>query len=1091
MRLGIDVGTDSIGWCLFDTKNDEITNIIDGGVRIFSSGRDSKSGESLAAVRRQNRSARRLRDRYNRRKKKIINIMVRSGLMPTDKTARKKLEIENPYELRTKCLDERIPVTHFGRALFHMSQRRGFRSNRKADTKADEKETSIINESISRFRRSLKNSGHRTIGEFLYNRQANKPLNEDGTKDDKQTPSVRFRLDFTKKYKTDIEDNDCDVNSFYPERSLVKQEFSQMWESQKKYYPDILTDELREQLHSAIFYQRPLKAGEVGVCTFVNDEPRLPKYHPLTQRRILLQTVNDLRIIKNEESKRKLTLEQRNEVVEEIDKRKHIKNILKMAVKISDISKALKLDDNERISLETENRDDINCDFVWAAMTHPDNFGHKWSSLNYDEQWRIIQDIHNVDELENFEALSQYLQEQHGLDFQRTENIINAPFPVGYSRLGLTATKRIVEHLTNDVITSSEAAKMCGWKHYDTSSNTSLGRLPYYGEILTDSVIPGSGKKSDDDITRYGKISNPTVHIGLNQLRRVVNCIIDEYGKPDQIVMELARDMRLSKTAKEQETKKQNANKKTNDKHDEILHNLNVPQNRTNRLKMRLWEELGKKEDARFCPYSGEPITLDMLFDGVSCEIDHILPAKRTLDDSVSNKTVCLTEMNRQKSNQSPYECWGGETEQWKYIKKNVKKLPKPKRWRFLPDAMDDFKEQNKFLARAITDTQYLSRIGTKYVQTLYKNKSSVWCVRGKMTAHIRRQWNLNSLLSDDNRKNREDHRHHFVDAAVIASIDKKLIKRFVDALKREDNGNPFVSFYDIGYFSKPYENFRDDVNKVLSRIIVSHRGDHSVSKKLHNETAYGIDKNKPDTVVSRKSFMKLKIEEVNGSSNSGQSERIRDTHLQKSLKNAVSGKTAKEFRQALEDFANQSQQYKNIRRVRMETSMKQRIELKDKNNKIYKAYKPDGNHCYELWRLPNGKFKSRIITIFDANKKNLDKKKDKELDPNAKRIFRLHKKDMIALSTDKFRRHPKLQDKFHSYQSAVNGERMIFFVQKFSERGITVAPHNEANTDARNRDKDNDFELLTLSLSNLKDIQPRRVIVNEIGKVIDSGSKI
>ena len=58
MRLGLDIGTNSIGWWLYDTDGNRITEVIDGGVRIFSDGRDPKSGASLAVDRRAARSMR-------------------------------------------------------------------------------------------------------------------------------------------------------------------------------------------------------------------------------------------------------------------------------------------------------------------------------------------------------------------------------------------------------------------------------------------------------------------------------------------------------------------------------------------------------------------------------------------------------------------------------------------------------------------------------------------------------------------------------------------------------------------------------------------------------------------------------------------------------------------------------------------------------------------------------------------------------------------------------------------------------------------------------------------------------------------------
>ena len=134
MRIGLDIGTTSIGWWLYETdgkgKSARITGVIDGGVRIFSDGRDPKSKASLAVDRRLARAMRRRRDRYLRRRVTLMKLLAKSGLMPSDPTEAKALELLDPYELRFKGLDVALSLTHFGRALFHLNQRRGFKSNR-------------------------------------------------------------------------------------------------------------------------------------------------------------------------------------------------------------------------------------------------------------------------------------------------------------------------------------------------------------------------------------------------------------------------------------------------------------------------------------------------------------------------------------------------------------------------------------------------------------------------------------------------------------------------------------------------------------------------------------------------------------------------------------------------------------------------------------------------------------------------------------------------------------------------------------------------------------------------------------------------
>jgi CRISPR-associated endonuclease Csn1 len=132
-RLGLDVGTNSIGWCLYDGDT-----IRDMGVRIFSDGRDAKTGASLAVDRRAARAMRRRRDRYLRRRTVLLDALVEIGLMPKDRADAKRVGGLDPYPLRAKGVTEKLRAHEFGRVLFHLNQRRGFKSNRKTDRDPNE-----------------------------------------------------------------------------------------------------------------------------------------------------------------------------------------------------------------------------------------------------------------------------------------------------------------------------------------------------------------------------------------------------------------------------------------------------------------------------------------------------------------------------------------------------------------------------------------------------------------------------------------------------------------------------------------------------------------------------------------------------------------------------------------------------------------------------------------------------------------------------------------------------------------------------------------------------------------------------------------
>lgn len=1061
MRLGLDIGTNSIGWWLFATKNGGITEVIDGGVRIFSDGRDPNSKVSLAVDRRAARAQRRRRDRFLRRKAALMKRMAKAGLMPADPAEAKALELLDPYALRAEGLDQELPLTHFGRALFHLNQRRGFKSNRKTDR--GDNESGKIKDATKRLDEEMAIKKARTYGEFLHMRRAAAP-------DSKRVPSVRTRLSVARRDNSEREETGYD---FYPDRRHLSEEFDKLWEAQARHNPDILTDDLRGEIALIIFHQRPLKAPEVGRCLFT-DEERIPSAHPLNQRRILLETVNSLRVAARGEPARGLTREERNQVVHALDNKKHTKKLSGMSMKLKALGNVIKLRPEQSFTLETANRDSIACDPVRASLLHPDRFGARWSTLDTDAQWDVVQRIRAVQSDTEHAELVDWLIASYALNRDHAEATANAPLPEGYGRLGLTATSRILVALEADVIPYSAAVAACGWHHSDGRTGEVLTELPYYGQILDRHVIPGTNDENDDDITRYGRITNPTVHIGLNQLRRLVNKIITVYGKPDQIVVELARDLKLSEEKKKEVQRDIKKNTDAAIARGKKLEEIGIPNTGDTRMRLRLWEALGVDVMTRNCPYSGKRISAGMLFDG-SCDVDHILPRSRTLDDSFANRTLCRKEFNRLKTNKTPWEAWG-DTPQWETIAANLKNLPPNKAWRFAPDAIERFEGENDFSARSLKDTQYLSRIARAYLDALYDgsdDKSHVWVVPGRLTEMLRRHWGLNSLLPDHNRgtvkaKNRTDHRHHAIDAAVVAATDRSLIQRISNMAQRDEiDGAEQVARSVL----PPWEDFRDDIDTQLQRMIVSHRADHgridpaarksgkdSTSGALHEATALSIIDNERVAVrIPLTSLSPAQLEE------DGRSGWIRDAQLRHALAVATK-KDGKDFKAAVEAFACKPGPYRGIKRVRIVKPLQHSVRVYVPANSPTKAYQGGSNHRYEVWRLPEGKVVHHVVPMFDAHQSNLSRPH-----PAAKRIHRFLKGDLVRLETSKF-------------------GPVIATVEKFSGKGrIELVPHNEANASDRYRKTKEDL-YIRLSAATLIKAEARRVYVDEMGRLRDPG---
>ena len=1035
MRLGLDIGTNSIGWWLFRTDtHGNVTQHLTGGVRLFGDGRNPKSGQSLAVARREARSARNRRDRYLRRRADLIKVLSEAGLMPSDPEQRKQLEKENPYSLRAIGLHEKITLQELGRALFHLNQRRGFKSNRKTDGK--DNEGGKIKEGSARLDLAMMTSGSKTYGEFLHNRLQLKP-NE----------PIRTRLGVVK----GADDEETRGYNFYPTRALFEKEFIELWEAQAQHYPDILTTDLRDRLWQIIFFQRPLKAPKIGMCMF-EEEIRMPKAHPIFQELRLYQTINSLRLRNDQGSDRALNLEERDALI--------LLARQKKKVSFPSLRKIIKTSKSEKFTLENGNRKDIDGNEIEASMRKA--YGDTWVSLTSSEQWEIISTLRDV---EDTEELKNKLINQFGIDPDKVEKLNDVSLPEGYGRLSHAAATKILELLKEGVTLYSEAASILYGSHSDDRTGEIFDHLPYYGEVLQRHVIPGSMDTSKHDPIKnaaeyWGRITNPTVHIGLNQLRKLVNEIINQHGRPSRIVVELARDLKNSEAQKKEINlgikKATDAAKKRSEK----LEELGIKNTGDARMRLRLWEESNLDATKRSCPYCCKPIGVRQALDGTETQIDHILPFSRTLDDSPTNKVLCHSLCNQEKRNRTPFETWGHIPDRWEEISINLKNMAPNKAKRFSPDAMLDFEGERSFEARQLTDTQYLSRIARSYLSRLYPDPTTapVQVIPGKMTEMLRRKWDLNSLLNDaenyetGKEKNRQDHRHHAIDAAVIAATDSGLLQRISKSSARKaDDGRSVVAAAE-----PPFPEFRSELKNILEDLIVSHKPDHgklgggNTSGQLHNDTAYGLLAD--GKVVSRKAFDTLKPNDL---------AKIRDPYLSKALNDRTKGLSGKDFQDALVKFSETSIHYRNIRRVRL-VEVLGTIPVANEKGNYYKGYKGDSNHCVEVWQLPDGNWGSSVLTTYDANRHGLGYTRPH---PAAKLVMRLYNKDTVALA------HPKLG-------------ALTLSIAKISKARLDLFPMNEANVDRRSRNKDDDFDYIRVSLGALKTYAVRKVGINTLGQL-------
>ena len=1068
-RLGLDLGTNSLGWCLYALDpHGNATSVKSIGVRIFSDGRHPISKDSLAVERRNARAMRRRRDRYLQRRSALLAALVAHGLMPGDATQARKLVDLDPYDLRVRALKEALHPHELGRALFHLNQRRGFKSNRKADRRNSSKDVGVVKQAEMELDRAMAEAGSDTLGQFLHS-----------------LDSKRVRM------KPDGSGYD-----FYPQRRHYEYEFDCIWKAQSLYHAALLTETARAHIRGIIFRQRALKAQKVGKCTFLEEE-RLPKAHPLFQERRLFEEVNQLRIREGGEE-RPLTLEQRDNVVRMLRTKKTVSfETLRKRV--------LKLGEDARFNKESDARKGLLGDEIRVAMSNSSCFGSRWPEMDEAIRWQIIE---RVMEEESEDILTAWLRTQFALNDATASAIATVHLPEGHGRLGETASRLILGELKKDVIDYDEAvrrhADLLG-HHSDRRPEEGRDTLPYYGEILDRDLKPGSSDPNDPPEIRFGKISNPTVHIGLNQVKAILNEIIAAHGRPYQIVVEIARELKQNDKQRDAANKKIAENTRAAEARSRILKEHDIEDNGANRMRLRLWQELSGSAMDRYCPYCGtvgKMIGIRQLFHSSEVNIDHILPYSRTLDDSPANKVIVHTQCNRQKGNLTPHEKWGRDPERWEAILDQDSRLHSSKQWRFLPTAMERFDKDGGFAERQLKDTQYLSVLAGKYLGSLYGKDEGrrVYVVPGRMTSMLRRIWGLNSILSDHNKvdnkhsdapKNRLDHRHHALDAAVTGVTTHSLVQMIATAASLAENDNLDRLFTELKH---PWPSFRDELKTKLDDIHVSHRPDHGLKPKaslkqlapphmsagaLHIATAYGFTGQTNDNgiplVVHRVAMGSIKPEHLIKGGAGRKPAWIVDDALRDALAFATRGKTEKTaFAAAIQAFAKENFEFKDIRRARV-VEAKKLIAIRDEAGKAYKGYAGDSNYRYDIWEMPDGKWvtgwkdaegraMSSIISMFDMHQPGNEARPH----PAARKILSLHRNDVIAFDC--------------------GSGRELMRVVKFSPDQLALAPLHEANVDARNRDKESDFRYTFPAPSRLKEWQARQVIVDELGRVLDPG---
>ncbi|MGN0929268.1 MAG: type II CRISPR RNA-guided endonuclease Cas9 [Alphaproteobacteria bacterium] len=766
-KLGIDIGTNSIGWAVVEIKreNDKIIplNLIDFGVRIFNNGltQDTKP-KSLASVRSEAKGARVNQDRYLVRRKKLFDLLVSYGFMPNDKSEQKSLEILNPYKCRAECVKGSLkeseliqnlnnPLYILGRALFHINQHRGFQS-------LSEDNTSKWEDAHKKLIEEIKNNDCKTLGEYQWK------MIKNGEK-------VRFR--------GAIDDNGKLKKDEFPSRDIYKQEIKSMFEIQRKFFPE-LTEEMEKEITDIILDQNNLKKQEPAKCLF-DDKPNIQLAQILFQKFRIVSEVRNLEIIYPEN--KKLSDEDRRKLIDALyncnTKLKSKDNV----VSYLSIKEFLGLDVETLFNFEATKKYKYKGKNEEGKAEYEDVYkpllreGIKCSETNnilYSEikNWNSFSDTDKFDIIEILTDYSKFakdrvksLKEQYNIEFDNIKvNEILNKLPKGYCKLSKDILEKIIPLMENDNLKYHEALEKIEINHslkeYQKEGWIPLTNLPYYTE------------KFKEYLGRNGRITNPVVHIALNQLRIVVNEIIALYGNPEVIGIEVARDMAQGDKTKAKIAVIQSDNKKINDEARRAIISQGENPSDYNIEKYKVWRNLCPHDETkRIDIYNIDevhPIPLSELF-SPKYEIEHILPFSKSGDDSYANKIITKSKYNGEKCDRTPSEWKTNEPEELKLLQKragfidfyrkdkkgdksalkgNNKKRIEYKLfdtwWRFLPNAMDIYNKLTGGLnARDINDTRYITKLTNQYLNYVSNDWKHNTVNTGIATDLYRNAWQL------------------------------------------------------------------------------------------------------------------------------------------------------------------------------------------------------------------------------------------------------------------------------------------------------------------------------------------------------------
>lgn len=800
ITLGLDLGITSIGWAILE-EDYENRNLIAWGSRIFDAGVEGTKndisegkGESKRAIRSRNRAIRKQYTRRKDRKKKLLEILISNGFLPKNIDANFFTSIDNKLLLNFPK-EERCKIGHVLPYLYRKL---------------------ALDRTLEKYE----------LGRAIYHlaqRRGYLSNRKQELKDQETSGIVKSEINQLKlaiknsgartlgEYFSMVDPETERIRSQYTERSMFQEEFRLICQAQREH----ISKEFEEQLYNAIFFQRKLKStkGLIGKCRIYPERKRCSFIRNEAQLFRIYTTVNNLKIEKGG-SIRSLTDEERSNVIKILCSYSPIFN-KNGKIALTELQNAIGLAKGEKFNFGDGEKEIYGNELNFILYRA---FGENAQKMDIGERDKFFNDLLSI---EKPDILLKRLTEYWKLSCDKAEEVSGIRLPEDYCAYSLKALEEMLPDLESGVSLSD----WLKYNNHNTILSSEFDKLPLFDDCGIE-------------------LRNPIVHRVMTELRKVVNSIIERYGKPDRINIELARDLKASNKEREKMTFQNRIREKEREKIAErIVKEAGLEKiSRNDILKVMLADECDFT-----CPYSGKHFSMKDLLDGHLVHIEHIIPYSISFDDSFANKTLCLSTLNEIKKNRTPYDAFGSTPAY-------VEMLERVKHFKgfYAERKLELFKLQKiqpeEFMERNLNDTRYASKLAMQFLAMLYggivdKNgKRRIFAISGGCTAIVRRAWGGNFLLGEGE-KVRDDYRHHAIDAVTIAlttpQMVQKVAKMSSEYRKKLNNSSP--KFIDNNFFKQ--------AQVMMDQCAVSHHIVNKMRGALHKETFYSKDYGKNQSI--------------------------------------------------------------------------------------------------------------------------------------------------------------------------------------------------------------------------------------------------